>query len=99
METSLETNLWVIRIKSFGWELLGVVITAVLGYLGSENVATLLSEYTGTTIAATLLGLVVIGITKHLRNKKIIAGAKLAARHVGNSEIGQVNGSRPIDLI
>ncbi len=93
----METNLWVIRIKSFGWELLSVVITAVLGYASSDHVRELLNQYTGTTIVSTLLGLVIIGITKHLRNKRVIAAAEQTVSF--RAELGSGTASEPFNLI
>lgn len=93
----MEQNLWAIRIKSFGWELLGVLITSAGGFLLSEHVAQLLTEYTGTAVTATLLGLVVSGVLKHLRNRGVLKAA--AQESNMRAELGSTSGSRPFQLI
>lgn len=72
----MEQNLWVIRGKSFAWTLLGVVLTAIFGYLLSSDFSALLTEYTGTAITGTLVTMVLTELAKHLRNKGVIAGMK-----------------------
>lgn len=79
----METNLLLLRLKSIAWTILGVAITAVLGYLSSTDFAALLTQYTGTAVTGTLVTLVVTELIKHLRNKHIIAGISLGAAHAG----------------
>lgn len=71
-------TLWTMRAKSLGWNLVGVVVTALIGYFMSSDFANLLTQYTGTTVTATLFTLFVSEVAKHLRNKHVIAGAARA---------------------
>ena len=61
-----------IRLKSFGFSLLGVAITGVLGFLSSADFATLVSTNFGEGAATTLVLLVVTEVVKHLRNLSVL---------------------------
>lgn len=67
----MDTNLIAIRLKSFGWEILGLAVTGLAGFLLSSDVQALINEHFGSTLAGSLIVLVVTGIGKHLRNVKL----------------------------
>lgn len=66
------TDLMLIRVKSFGMELFGLLITGILGFVFSPAFQTLVSAHFGETIVASLISLVVIGLAKHLRNLSVV---------------------------
>lgn len=72
-----------VRIKAFGLELLSVALSGVLGYLASPDFAGLVNAHFGESAIGALLLLVVTGIVKHIRNKRVLK--KLGAR--GDSPI------------
>lgn len=73
----------VIRLKSFGYELLGLVITGLGGFLLSQDFADLVSTHFGETLTASIIMLAVSGVAKHLRNIKLDKqfGAGSSAKH------------------
>lgn len=68
----MNTNLWAIRLKSVGLNLLGIVITAVVGYFMSDDFAHLLHEYTGTATWGTVITLLVSEAFKHWNNVRVV---------------------------
>lgn len=61
-----------VRIKSFLWSLIGMVITAILGVFTSDEFAFLVDEHLGGTIIGAIVLLVVSEGAKHLRNLSVM---------------------------
>lgn len=68
----MESELISVRIKAFGYELLGLLITGVLAFLASADFQALVASHFGETLTASLILLVVSGGVKHLRNLLVI---------------------------
>lgn len=68
-----------IRVKSFLYSLSGLIGTALIGVLVSDQFSALLSSFTGTTIWGSLIALGVSELIKHLRNKVVVGKAKKLA--------------------
>lgn len=64
----MNDQLWNVRVKSFGFSLLGLAITSLLGFLVSEDFATLVKTNFGEGLTGTLVLLLVTESVKHLRN-------------------------------
>lgn len=69
------SSLWLLRLKSFGISLGGMVGTALLGVLFSDQFAALVQEYTGTAFLGTIITLALAELGKHIRNKVVIGRA------------------------
>ena len=81
----MEQNLWAIRLKSIAWTIGGVALTAVAGFLLSQDFANLLMEYTGSATLATIIALLVTEGMKHLRNKGVMKAASMEDKFAGSS--------------
>ena len=66
-------DLWVIRFKSFGMEILGLLITGVIGFALSPDFQTLIANHFGGTLFGSLFFLIVVGLAKHFRNLKLVS--------------------------
>lgn len=61
-----------IRWKSFLYESLSLVLTAVVGVLVSPEFQALVTAHFGESVVGGVILLVVTGVVKHLRNKKVL---------------------------
>jgi hypothetical protein len=84
MDTS---SLWLLRLKSFGISFGGMIGTAILGVIFSDQFAALVQEYTGTAFFGTIITLVLAELGKHFRNKIVIGRAQ---RRFGSVSRGDV---------
>lgn len=64
-------ELWQIRVKSFAWDILGIVITGVSGFLLSPDFASIVTNHFGETALTSIALVVITGIAKTLRNMKV----------------------------
>lgn len=75
-------NPLILRLKSFGYNLLSAVVVALLGFFSSPEFATLITQNFGDTVLSTVLLLLVPELVKYIRNAFVIAKAnKLAGSH------------------
>jgi len=67
----MKTDLIVIRLKGFAYEIGGLFLTAFVGVLLSPEFLTLVQNNAGTGLTGSVIVLVVSGLLKHLRNLKV----------------------------
>lgn len=75
----MSSELWNVRVKAFGYELLAVIVSGAIAYLTSADFSSLVNTHFGGTILGTLILLIVSAGIKHLRNLAVIG-------KVGNTE-------------
>ena len=75
-----EINLIKLRVVSFLYSLLGVIITAVGAYLTSEEFRALVGEHFGPTLTTTLVLIVTAEIAKHIRNVKLQGRVRVGSK-------------------
>lgn len=89
-----ETQLLVARLRGFAYELGALIATALVGFmldfLGSDVFRELVTKHFGETILASLVFLIVSGVTKHLRNLQVLGTW---------NRFGSVSGGERPDLI
>lgn len=76
----MNTDLIIVRIKGFVYELVAMVLTGVgawlLDFFGSDVFRALVTEHFGATAIGGLILLAVSGIVKHVRNLRVLGGWK-----------------------
>jgi zinc transporter ZupT len=72
----MELDLIWARVKAFGIQLLGIFVTALIGFLGtflgSDVFVNLVNEHFGGTVAAAIIFMVVQHVMAHMQNLQTI---------------------------
>lgn len=92
-------NIWVVRLKSLGFTVMGVVITAVLGYFASADFANLIQEYTGTAAWGTVVAVVISQLAMHLRNIGVIKAEEARMENASPAARASASSRPPVVLI
>lgn len=76
----MEQNLWLIRLKSFGYKLVTLVGTTIVAALVSDQfvsqLTTLISSHTSETIWGGLIVLLLPEVVAHIRNTIVVGRAR-----------------------
>lgn len=65
-------DLYKLRLISFGWSVLSLVTTVVVGALASPEFATIVTQHFGTGAVSMLVLMGVTELVKHVRNVRVL---------------------------